>query len=703
MAYGICSSFSACLRREQKQPAPKAAEPESVIKGKLSSFYEPGLTGPSTVGVKRRHVQTQSPDSRKQPATQSRTGVKPARVKPARVKQSNVSKTPITVEQAMSLIPNGYYKAMGYLAGLSEEKIARIKDQYDNREQCMKHVYQEMHKKGELTGEWLATSFSLIHENMAAKNVAQMLDISPEKILLPDVSEDTSDNPDRPLSVMEISLYFGNKDGPISNKQYVDLCVEMGVPPLKILNVLTTHPLYQERKQAFSYALKEHAQPTARTLHRNLINVKNGLASRSLARAFGLSEEPRRPDFSVGAGSEALNQPISFRDLYYLLGLDPVAGEKLASALGVHNDPGCGEAAFYILLDACDKGHVKTVNDVVRLLYKRPMNNKRHACQLSQLIRGVTGEQYIDLSEVNNAVKSLDTERLQTLRLHLGVSKGAVERDSINSGSEWACMCIVEADQQGLLTAPNLVYALEKSGESVLLATLRRQLPELRSVRGEQQKPVLPYGLDLPVLVSGAKPVSRPLAKADIIELPPHNWFLLGFALGVRCRDLLAIEGDGKEDATVCLCLLAEKLVQDECNYETGDLWKALELLQDEETLAALPQHMKVEPSTELAGLTHHSQNNLEVLGLAGTVKNHPAAFARKLGVNMPEQRTSGHYAELRRIIEIYQDIDNRYDKDDVHRGLKMAKRYCLSAADRHRSAREARRPGPYTRKPLWK
>ncbi len=69
-------------------------------------------------------------------------------------------------------------------------------------------------------------------------------------------------------------------------------------------------------------------------------------------------------------------------------------------------------------------------------------------------------------------------------------------------------------------------------------------------------------------------------------------------------------------------------------DYETGHLWLALKLLQDEETLAEFPAHMKMVPPTPLDDLMADSRNNLKLLNMAKALKNKPKEFANRLGIN---------------------------------------------------------------------
>ncbi len=617
---------------------------------------------------------------------------------------AEASRTPVTVDKAMSLIPGTVHvfsNSFGLLGGLSQEEISRIQqDQHDEKEQ-MRAVLEKISSTSPLTAE-LITSFLIVMTcKPEAKRIAEEMGFSIENDLLPDCEKSADGNPDRLLSVLEVALFFVRRGNTLAD-QSLALAVELGLNESIAKGCLQNGATHTAKTVDLLTALRGSGLLTARKLYNGLVHTRQTDLAGALGEAWGLKKQERETDFTRDSdrNCEGLYQGLSFRDAYYFLANRSVDPKVLAAALNTVSDETLFPV-FQILLVARQNSELVTVNDLVKLLYQRPLNHWRAARKVADLAQGKDEEKHLNSHYVYSLTNMIPFDRLRAIGHHLGLGSRELVFHSFRHDKNWLRGVLMLAEQKGLLTVQNLVYALRQSGESTLLKSLRDRYPEVEAISGERQQLDLPFIPD----TAAVEPCSHPVSKEQLIKLPPHNWLSLGLALGVCFTELKSIEIEalnalGGCNAETCLYLLADKLVQSESQYETGHIWKALEYLQDKETLAEFPADMKVEPSTQFDGLTEHSRNNLELLRIASSMKECPKPFARQLGIDANDVSFEGPETELRWVLEIQNTCLG-------HSGVALeqiqsAERNCINelkgigGKNRSRESRKSRRFVPY-------
>ncbi len=699
MLNSIFVSFQDCLGWNVSEEFEAEAEERPSLENRLArkrpGAYECSLPEPDSKRIDLRQIKCHTSKATRQVAPSS-----------SQVAAPQSSGTVITVADAMSLISGlSYYSITGFglLGGLSKDEIRRITSRHSGRTLCMECILENINLKGPLTKELLASFLFAMENKSKAQGTADRLGFSLESGLLPDCEKSADGNPDRPLSVLEVALFFSNR-GLLAINDYVDVAVELGVPPECVNEILYSATPSVEKRIALFHAIKERGQLTVRKLYNAMNNYELGETAGFLARAWGLTEQPRVADFAVYSSrkAEALNQAVSFRDLNFYVSNMGLDRRVIAAALDV-NDRDNAFSMFDVLNRAFKDLQVETVNDLVKLLYKRPLDCRHKARLISSMVQGDTAEEHCDLRTLYTAFRehALTDAQIRNVGYHLGISDCEMALHVSQRNCDWQYAIAFLADRKGLLTGRNLVYALKQSGEQRLLSDLRKKKPELKGIiKGERQLLNVPYLPEPPVFATGQQPVSLPLTRAHFIQLPPHNWFLLGLTLGIPCKTLHSIEYRGS-DPSQCMCLLADKLMSVDIDYETGHLWLALQRLQDDGSLAELPDYMKVEPSILLKDLTEFSGYNLEQLRLAESLKKYPKNFANQLDVELFDTKPKAPGADLRRIVEIHHAFMKNSVGDEVAQ-VRDAERYCLTVVakrcSRSSSNRKSRRTVPYRR-----
>ena len=107
-----------------------------------------------------------------------------------------------------------------------------------------------------------------------------------------------------------------------------------------------------------------------------------------------------------------------------------------------------------------------------------------------------------------------------------------------------------------------------------------------------------------------ATPRSQPLTPDFLCRLPlSHNWFLIGFAMGISMEELLDIDQKTKEGkhkgpdqrCSLGACYLSVKLAElGKRGVETGHLFQVLHNLNDQVALRYFPQHLSATPEKAL-------------------------------------------------------------------------------------------------------
>ena len=340
-------------------------------------------------------------------------------------------------------------------------------------------------------------------------------------------------------------------------------------------------------------------------------------------------------DRSPADKSQALSDSDLCRIFCGHLDMKTITPEILAQAAGypeLLNDPLLTKLKDYqldkylLLEKILEKKGQMNIEDVQEILYKPEILEISFANRLDK----VTSDQpsnmeaqldsrrictdHIDVSQLygflSNLVNKKISPDLKLLTLALGMPafqfnetlKFCRDKTKINTLME----VITKAQRASVkLTEEHLLYALKESVSSDQMADLDSLLQEhslFKQILATKPPKVVNM---LPRKEVSLPHCSKPLTMSFLSDLPlSQNWFDIGLAMGLTHDELQEIDGKVSPGSRAVAFYLSAKLTEPHRKLETGHLFQALKLLNDEATLDFFPIHLSANPENTLPKAT---------------------------------------------------------------------------------------------------
>lgn len=310
----------------------------------------------------------------------------------------------------------------------------------------------------------------------------------------------------------------------------------------------------------------------------------------------------------------------------------PITPEILAWAAGypeLLNDPLLTELKQYeldkyLLLEKilAKKGQMN-IEDVQEILYKPEILDIHFAKRLNQVISHQPSTMKAQLqpwqiptnrlrspqllSFLSQAAEDISPD-LKSLALALGIPAFLVTQALKHySGKLSQLMEIIGIAHRvsETLTKGHLLYALKESISSDQMADLDSLLhkhPLFEQVEATKPPKANTF---LPKKEVSLPHCSEPLTMSFLSDLPlSHNWFDIGLAMGLTDDELKEIVDKTSPGSKAVAFYLSAKLTEPHRKLETGHLFEALSLLNDQDTLEFFPIHLSAKPENTLPEAT---------------------------------------------------------------------------------------------------
>ncbi len=155
------------------------------------------------------------------------------------------------------------------------------------------------------------------------------------------------------------------------------------------------------------------------------------------------------------------------------------------------------------------------------------------------------------------------------------------------------------------LTKGHLLYALKESISSDKMADLDSLLQEQPLFQQVVATKLPEADTFSPQKESSLPHRSEPLTMSILSDLPlSHNWFDIGLAMGLTHDELKEIDDKASPKSKAAAFYLSAKLTEPHRKLETGHLFEALCLLNDQDTLEYFPEHLSAKPENTLPEAT---------------------------------------------------------------------------------------------------
>ena len=318
-----------------------------------------------------------------------------------------------------------------------------------------------------------------------------------------------------------------------------------------------------------------------------------------------------------------------------LTDVDVITPEILAQAAGypeLLNDPLLtklkqNQLDIYLLLEKilAKKEHMN-IEDVQEILYKPEIMEVRFANRLSKVISYQPGIREAQLQSWQIPTNGRLTSQLLGFISHLVAKKISPDLKSFALAlgmpafqvSQTLKSCqdlpkfqqltnvILKAEHVSVkLTKGHLLYALKESISSDQMADLDSLLRE-HSLFEQVLATKPPKAVNmLPRKEVSLPHYSTPLTMSFLSDLPlSHNWFDIGLAMGLTYDELREIDDKVSPGSRAVAFYLSAKLTEPHRKLETGHLFQALKLLNDQATLDFFPIHLSAKPENTLPKAT---------------------------------------------------------------------------------------------------
>lgn len=337
-------------------------------------------------------------------------------------------------------------------------------------------------------------------------------------------------------------------------------------------------------------------------------------------------------DRSPADKSQALSASDLCRIFCGHLDARPITPEILAQAAGypeLLNDPLLTELKQYeldkyLLLEKilAKKGQMN-IEDVQEILYKPEIQEIRFAERLNKVISHRPGTMEAQPQSwqiptdrlrspqlfqfLSQAAKDISPD-LKSLALALGIPAFQFTRilKSCSGKLPQLMEVIGVAHHVSVkLTKGHLLYALKESISSDQMADLDSLLHKHRVF--DQIEATKPPNANtfLPQKEVSLSHCSEPLTMSFLSDLPlSHNWFDIGLAMGLTDDELKEIDVKAGPGSKAVAFYLSAKLTEPHRKLETGHLFEALSLLNDQDTLEYFPMHLSAKPENALPEAT---------------------------------------------------------------------------------------------------
>ena len=340
-------------------------------------------------------------------------------------------------------------------------------------------------------------------------------------------------------------------------------------------------------------------------------------------------------DRSPADKSQALSDSDLCRIFCGQLDMITITPEILAQAAGypeLLNDPLLTELKqnqldVYLLLEKilAEKGQMN-IGDVQEILYKPEILEIRFAKRLDKVISHQPSIMEAQLQSWQIPTDHLPTPQvfeffsqlvaeeilpdLKSFALALGMPAFRVTQTLKSCYGlpklEDLVKVIREAEHVSVkLTKGHLLYALKESISSNKMADLDNLLqkqPLFQHIVATQPPKEKTFLSKKEVSLPHC---SEPLSMSFLSDLPlSHNWFDIGLAMGLTYDELRVIGDKVSPGSKAVAFYLSAKLTEPHRKLETGHLFQALSLLNDQDTLEYFPIHLSAKPENALPGAT---------------------------------------------------------------------------------------------------
>ena len=340
-------------------------------------------------------------------------------------------------------------------------------------------------------------------------------------------------------------------------------------------------------------------------------------------------------DRSPADKSQALSDSDLCRIFCGQLDMITITPEILAQAAGypeLLNDPLLTELKqnqldVYLLLEKilAEKGQMN-IGDVQEILYKPEILEIRFAKRLDKVISHQPSIMEAQLQSWQIPTDHLPTPQvfeffsqlvaeeilpdLKSFALALGMPAFRVTQTLKSCYGlpklEDLVKVIREAEHVSVkLTKGHLLYALKESISSNKMADLDNLLqkqPLFQHIVATQPPKEKTFLSKKEVSLPHC---SEPLTMSFLSDLPlSHNWFDIGLAMGLTYDELRVIGDKVSPGSKAVAFYLSAKLTEPHRKLETGHLFQALSLLNDQDTLEYFPIHLSAKPENALPGAT---------------------------------------------------------------------------------------------------